>query len=446
MSLHALVHAIELTVGMVPSLLFLEIQLLSAPSTSFFVPLCSQNHVTIYIPCPTFNYGDRCMSLGNDVGKFMWAIAEQKEGFSFGKAWKNSSNALGLVIPILRNKEVHRNYKMLEESKKVTITDTGSIDSAHVKSKDDSNVFIRSGIILVGPTQERVTLNGVVVLSNSEQDIEVKCVHASKGIQRGAIYDLNKTEVAPASIHLAFAESDRNEKQGRVWNSVQQYSARMKTSNLGNFGRVYGAHRNTVGYASLAEDDDLVGTLKEIEKSKQTVEGSLKDIPLMENQVGCIIFDRVGITGFEVFDSPKSWAAMHQKVLSKYSDVLMQEQEESIFELKEDVIPKKISAFVEDIMTADEKQSHATKSSITYVIDGEKCIGEYTMINEAVIHVLAFKREMPKSKAKEMERNRSRPISDHIFRTADVGDSDSYTERHIRRSPHFRVSDFRMGF
>jgi hypothetical protein len=302
--------------------------------------------------------------------------------------------------------------------------------------------FIRSGIILVGSTQERVTLAGVVITPNSEQDIEVKCVHASKGIRPGAIYDLEKTEVAPASIHLAFAESDRNEKQGRVWDSVQRYSAKMKSSNIGSAHRVYGSH---ISAQSLVQDDDLVGTMREVEKSKKTVEGALKDIPLMENQVGAIIFDRVGITGFEVFDSTKSWAAMHQKVLSKYSDVLMQEQEESIFELKEDVIPKKISAFIEEIMQADEKQTHATKSSITYVIDGEKVIGEYTMINEAVIHVLAFKREMPKSKAKEMERNRSKPINDHIFRTADVGDSDSYRERHIRRSPH-RVSDLRMGF
>ena len=338
------------------------------------------------------------MSLGNEVGKFMWNIAEQKEGFSFGKAWKNSSNSLGLVIPILRNKEVHRNYKMLEETKNVKITDTGSIDSAHVKSSDDSTVFIRSGIILVGPTQERATVAGVVILPNSEQDIEVKCVHASKGIRPGAAYDLNKTEVVPASIYLALAETeDRHEKQGRVWSSVQRYSARMGTEH-----RMIGTalDRHMLG------SDDLVGTLKEIEKDKKTIEGALKDIPLLDGQVGAIIFDRVGITGFEVFDSPKSWAAMHQKVLSKYSDVLMQEQEESLFELKEEVIPKKIAAFIEEIMNSDEKQMHATKSSITYVIDGEKCIGEYTMINESVIHVLAFKREMAKSKQKKMEQER----------------------------------------
>jgi hypothetical protein len=379
------------------------------------------------------------MSLSNDVGKFMWAIAEQKEGFSFGKAWKNSSNALGLVIPIIRNKEVHRNYKMLEETKKVTVTDTGSIDQAHVKSKDDSNVFIRSGIILVGSTQERVTLAGVVVTPNSEQDIEVKCVHASKGIRSGAIYDLAKSEIAPASIHLAFAESDRNEKQGRVWDSVQRYSAKMKSSNLGSSHRVYGSH---ISAQSLVQDDDLVGTLKEIEKSKQTVEGSLRDIPLVDDQVGAIIFDRVGITGFEVFDSPKSWAAMHQKVLSKYSDVLMQEQEESLFELKEEVIPKKISAFVEDIMQADEKQTHATKSSITYVIDGEKVIGEYTMISESVIHVLAFKREIPKSKQKDQSRI-LRPMSDrHYDPIADT--DDAYVGRRMHRTG--RVGDLRMGF
>jgi hypothetical protein len=276
---------------------------------------------------------------------------------------------------------------MLEETKKLQIIDTGSIGSAHVKSNEDTNVFIRSGIILAGSTQERATVAGVVVLPHSEQELEVKCVHASKGIRSGAVYNLRETEVVPPVIYFCLsAQCNSHEKQSRVWNSVQDYCCGSgKTHIIDSY----------LGVTDLdAPSDDLYGTLKEIERKKKDVEGALKDIPLLKSQVGALILDNKGVVGFEVFDSPKSWAALHKKVLSKYIDVLTQKTEGSSVELKAMYISKKIQEFIEEIMKAFEKQTHATNVSTTCVIDSAAIIGEYTKIRDVIIHVLAFKRQV----------------------------------------------------
>ena len=94
------------------------------------------------------------MTLGNNIGIFFWNIAEQKEGFTFGKPWRQSKQSLGLVIPILREKDIERKYKMIEETKKVTIEDTGSIDKVRIINKGDENVFIRSGVILTSDASQ----------------------------------------------------------------------------------------------------------------------------------------------------------------------------------------------------------------------------------------------------------------------------------------------------
>lgn len=341
------------------------------------------------------------MSVGNEVGKFLFIIGEQKDGFSFGKPWRNSSQSMGLVIPIIRDKQIKRNYKMLEETDKLEFVDSGSIDTAIVKNIDKTNIFIRSGIILAGDSQERAVVSGTVIMPNTEQDISVRCVHASKGINPGAKMKYSEKDVPP-SVYIALKDND----QGKVWNSVMKYSnshgQSRRNSRIGFSGSgLIGASSGRIGAVrteGMSSSDDLLSTIKEVEQKRKTVEGALKDIPVVKNQVGCIIFDPFGITGFEVFDSSASWKALHKKVLEKYSDVLMQEQEESLFELKEDVIPKKIAEFVEEIMKADEKQTFSNKNSTTFVLDGNKIVGEYTEIENSIVHIIVFKRKEPKKK------------------------------------------------
>lgn len=312
----------------------------------------------------------------NELGVFMWNIADEKEGFKFGKPWRQSEKSLGIVIPVLRTKKIQRQYKMIEETEKVNIEDTGAIDKVNVKNDDDQNVFMRSGIILAGDTQGRAVVSGAIILPNSTMEVEVKCVHASKGIRSGT--KMKVREYAPLRVHKALKSRD----QGRVWGAVQDHTQAM----VGFMSASAPTHQ------MQSASDDLIGTIEEVETVKQDIEDAIKDIPLVDQQVGAIIFNSVGIVGFEVFDSDDSWKALHKKVLAKYSDILQQKQEEPLFQLKLEVIPEKIRAFTEDIMKANEKSSTATKISNTMLIEGNKIIGEYTTINGNIIHVIAFKK------------------------------------------------------
>ena len=338
------------------------------------------------------------MSLGNEIGKFLWAIGEQTDGFKFGKPWRNSSKSLGLVIPIIREKDVKRKYQMIEENKgKIDIKDTGSVNVMRVFSNADVNIFIRSGVILSGAGQTRATVSGMVVMPNSNQDIDVKCVYASKPTHAGAKMEV--VDVAPPIVMQSLRESQRD-----TWDAVSffsqaaspKYKSRRMESRLGYSGlhaRIGAVHQGLDEQESAVGSDDLLGVMKEVEKSQKSVEGAIKDIPVMKDQVGAIIFDVDSIVGFEVFDSPKSWEAMHQKVLSKYGEVIRKEQEDMLFELKPEVIPKKITEFIEELTKADEKTTHTNDVSKTIVIDGDRHVGEYTMLGTDIIHVIAFKRE-----------------------------------------------------
>ena len=359
------------------------------------------------------------MPLGNEIGQFLWKIGEQTDGFTFGKPWRASNRSLGLVIPILREKELKRRYKMMEEAKgKIDIEDTGDVDRMRVISNAEMNVFIRSGVILSGKGQTRATVSGMIIMPNSKQEIEVKCVYASKPTHRGA--KMVAEDIAPPIVMQSLYGSQRD-----TWNTVTRYTSGMK-GHLDEFlsveevkdRGVLGAKQRMGRVGRSLGSDDLLGTMREVERSQKTVEGVIKNIPLQKNQVGAIIFDIDSIVGFEVFDSPKSWKAMHKKVISKYNEVLQKEQEKMLFELKPDVIPEKIAEFIEELTKSDERTTHSNEVSKTVVIDGERHIGEYTTIGADAIHVIAFKRERPKTKNNPVrQRERQRNTESKIVST-----------------------------
>lgn len=318
--------------------------------------------------------------------EFLQDIGRQRNGYQLGDLWRYSESSLGLLIPILRTRTVRRNYKMVEEAKKVHIEDTGDIGQARVTNDEDTKVFIRSGSILTGGTQERATVSGMVIEPNSVYEAPVKCVHASKGIIMGT--SLHVEDVAPPIVQSALFMGS----QSAVWGSVSSYTASMA-------GSQYRIGTPSPTMDRRAGSDDLIGTIREVERKKRDVEDAIKEIPIIPSQVGAIIFDATGIVGLETFDSPLSWKAMHQKVLSKYDDVLAKEQEEPLFTLKESIIPRKIKKFIQDIIDADTKMSHSTESSFTWLIEGDRIIGEFTDINEGIIHLIAFRKEqMARSK------------------------------------------------
>lgn len=330
--------------------------------------------------------------VSNTLKDFMGDIIEEKNGFKFGEPWRFSEKSLGVVVPILREKEVTRDYITQQETKEeIKITDQGNIERLKVKSDSDKNVFIRAGTIFKGDTQERGVTASIIVEPHSEEiEVPVKCVHASKGIQTGT--SMSSAGFAPHSITANFLD---NSDQRTVWNNINKYAQRqtkhIRRLRQGPITEEQG-HSSFVG-SMLALDDDLLQNMEKVETFKESVDDMLKKVPAFENQSGAIIFDFKGILGVETFDSSKSWEAIHEEIIKKYSDSISQEQAEPIFELKKDMIEKKIREFFEKLVAFEEKTIAMQHNSETKSVYGNGVIGEYTVLNNKVIHFLAMRKD-----------------------------------------------------
>lgn len=335
----------------------------------------------IYIEAqPIWFIGDMMKQIGENLRNLLGNISEEKNGFKFGKTWRFSEKSLGVVVPILRTGCVERNYVTQSEAKdKVKITDKGTIDRLKVENKGKDAVFIRTGTIFEGDTQERGVTSSMIVEPETEEiEIGVRCVHASKGINTGSV--MGFVGFAPRDVTITLCSSAP---QHEVWSSVRH-----------EVGRTFSAYAGSNDNISVGiGNDDLVGNMKKIEGFKGNIDEMLKKVPFVDNQIGAVIFDHNGVLGMEFFDSSKSWEAIHREIISKYGDELSKEQAEPIFELKEKMVKKKILEFIGKLLVFTEKTVVTQRNSETRVIEGTDVVGEYTILKDDVIHFLAMRKE-----------------------------------------------------
>jgi len=268
---------------------------------------------------------------------------------------------------------------MLEESDNVHINDTGHIDRLNINSKDTQNVFIRGGIILEGVTQERCPISGLIIEPFSTNIIDVKCVHASRGIRRNS--PMKYADVSPRQVHRELYT--RN--QSKVWSSVNCYHNSLfeRYHTLDDFSS------NRVRCRS----DNLLNSIREVSQKKKNVESAIVNMPIDDKQVGVLIFDINGVVGLELFDSTLSWKTLHKKVLSKYEDILLKKEGNKLFELRTEIMQDKIQEFIEKVLKSNEQVENQNKISSTYLIEDKEIIGEYTILYGDVIHVLVFEKK-----------------------------------------------------
>ena len=155
------------------------------------------------------------------------SIRDETDGFSFGKPWRFNEKSLSVVVPITRKagEGAVRGYITLAESENVVLKDTGHIDKIVVENKEERPVYIGAGEIMAGDTQERAVVRGYLVMPKQTENIEVKCVHASRGIS-GDVSMASKGYV-PRSVRTNLRRG-----QGEVWDSVRGVSNAYNMSTL----------------------------------------------------------------------------------------------------------------------------------------------------------------------------------------------------------------------
>lgn len=318
-------------------------------------------------------------------------------GYKFGTPWRYSDKALGVIVPILKIGDdrlpgkgfEEREYITLEEAKDqgVVFKDSGRIDRVIIESSLGKPIFIRSGTALKSKgTQSRAVEKSVIIMPGvqkadvKEQEIEVRCIYASKPISRGTKFSYGGD--VPIEVRSALISRSG---QGKTWGAVESVthrfmSNRLVSNNVHHFSapRRHGLH------------DDLIGAMEDVDKFTPNIDEILKKVPLFEDQVGAVFLDMKDVIGMEMFDHPKSWESIHREVEKRLGESVAKEEDQSFFKPDYEKVKPLTLEFLKKLLESDKTEmSHGPISTV--YLKGNGIIGEATTINGKVIHLVGMR-------------------------------------------------------
>lgn len=347
---------------------------------------------------------------------FLIDVLKQK-GYHFGQLWRIDEEVLGAVVPILINETPEqRAYVMLEELKdELKITDTGNISEFKVKSSATKPTFIRQGTAFKGQaTQSRANQVSVIIMPNKEQEVPIRCIHASHGISAGATF--KRHSYVPRATMSALYKGEQSE----VWSSISGRrparaggmrilslgrTSRRRRSSLraggGGSSRMYTARGGAEYAAGSAMDrttprsDDLIRNMEKLKESKSKSTDWIKKVPCLESQIGAVILDAQGVYSVEVFDHPQSWKAFHEGIMEKYEDILKKKPaKKGLFDFKEERVPKLIDEFINKMLKLEGREVYKANGTATFIIEEKSILGEYTTLSGNIVHIFGFRKEV----------------------------------------------------
>jgi DNA-binding MarR family transcriptional regulator len=305
-----------------------------------------------------------------------------KGAYEFKDPWRATDKSLTVIVPIVATRTVTRNYVVLEEVKdRVKIVDTGGISQACIEGDVNAPTFVRGGTMLKGATQERATQFGIVVIPEKSEPIPVHCIHASRGIRPGAQFQVGG--MSPRRVYSTIL-SDRN--QTRTWSEVRSFAMAQK-SELPVADRL----------RAYTPPDDLVATVESMQGFTRNLNEILKHIPDYANQVGVVIIDPEGITGFEMYDHQDSWKAFSESIIRSYSEELSKEDKTGIFKPDMTAAVSTVRRFLKEIEKAQEEEVFNKNKARTILLNTQDYVGEYTSVDGRTIHLLVTRRNPAKA-------------------------------------------------
>ena len=309
--------------------------------------------------------------------QFITAVKEEKQGFSFADPWRYNEEALTAVLPIIRETVVNRNYLTLVEAMDtIKMRDSGSVGEVKLENIGDTNVFIRAGTIFEGDTQNRAASYSQMIFPGQKVPVEVVCVHASHGVNSGSVMAYGG--IVPQSLNL----SD----QHKAWESVSAYALRAETTHQPVDTRpvLASEFHEMIAPPSVkrGEMDNLVGSMKLYNK---TVEGILKSVPLLVNQVGMAMIGHDGFHGLEAFNLDLPWSALKEDVVKREGETLSKIDKHLTFNYKPEKAIQEVQNALDHKFKA--KVLYENRRTKTLSLTNGSIVGEATVFEGKVIHL-----------------------------------------------------------
>jgi hypothetical protein len=322
----------------------------------------------------------------NIIESFVGDIFKEQGEFSIGNPWRNSDLSVTCVVPIIRACDKNPDYIVLSKAMNVDIMDTGRIDKVKIKNNEDKPVFIRMGELLTGKTQERSVVSSRVIMPGEEQNIEVKCVHASRPISPGASFKSGGIAPMRDSLYSSTSARGMSVNQQTSWNMDSNYGNQVNcmlsrdSSPVGEtplFGNI------NLGEPGSVKQDDLSSAYGKV---KDALKDVLKDIPLFNDQIGIVLIDKDGMHSMDCFDLHGSWKAMKESVTGKDAIAIAQEEAEGVFDYKPEKAKEVIKKVLEGVINKNDVFKGENTKTVGLELDGH--VGEAVLYKNKVIHLL----------------------------------------------------------
>jgi hypothetical protein len=257
--------------------------------------------------------------------KILQTVAGEKLGFRYGKPLRIDEGLLSVVVPILRETSISRLYTTFPETDKVRVFDTGRIDVMEAENTGPDNVFIRSGTLFRGATQERALRRSVMLFPGMKVSLSVRGVHASRPINPNArtgyggltplafdqrVYSSGYTPKSQSdywttALHTAQKFCEMTGKgQGASTPShgepILSSLARASGSTISSTSQHTGSVKTKVGGAGM---DDLASHSESFSRHFDEI---LSKAELQKNQAGLALLTQNAVETIEFFDHPLS--------------------------------------------------------------------------------------------------------------------------------------------
>jgi hypothetical protein len=354
------------------------------------------------------------------------ALKDERLGYKFGSPQRLGENALSVILPILRETSAKRQYITYPETDKVSVVDSGSINKMTAASVSSETVFIRSGTIFKGGTQERATVRSAIIFPGAVLDMEVRCVHASKGIKPGT--KVSYGGVTPSSFDSAnYTAGFTARDQSATWRNVSAFSQSLNKSAeapkavkpsafgmrrsrtvSGNFVNpdnispirshgLFSMNANATHYNGMRSFDDFTSSagLDDLHSAQldfaKNFDDILSKITPVENQAGLALINHNGCQTIETFDVPLSWAALHTDAVKRVGSHATN-QDDNVFEYKPENAVKAVQKVLAEDYTPNLIYEHKPSNGEPYVaihgLTSKNFVGEVVELDNRVMHLL----------------------------------------------------------
>lgn len=359
--------------------------------------------------------------------KLLSPLAEQKFGYSFGNPIRVDEKSLAVVLPILRTTSLNRQYITFPETEKVIVFDTGKIDEMDAENQTDQNVFVRSGTLFRGATQERALMRSAVLFPGKKQKLGVRCVHASRGINPSS--KVSYGGITPLDFDASnYSAGFSPKSQADYWHNVHSSTKMMNSmmgknpSKMGAMGDIHSAqsamrrHRHQAMWMSSAagfegaampeihdslshdgafnKGDDLHSTFAEFSMHFDEV---LSKVKIVENQAGVALITQSGVETIEFFDHRDSWKALHDAAVKRLGSNIVGKDSESVFEYKPENAVKQVNRVLALDWKLNRIFKHRPNNGEPEVeitgLTADGFVGEAVEANGSLIHLTILKQK-----------------------------------------------------